>query len=71
MNVGADMEVKLFELRSIVRNGLMNIHKTLIDARHVLDQMEKHIDLTANDFQALITQNERQIKSKTKTDDIK
>ena len=71
MNVGADMEVKLFELRSIVRNGLMNIHKTLIDARRSLDQMEKHIDLTANDFQALITQNERQIKSKTKTDDIK
>ena len=71
MNVGADMEVKLFELRSIVRNGLMNIHKTLIDARRSLDQMEKHINLTMDDFQALITQNERQIKSKTKTDDIK
>ena len=71
MNVGADMEVKLFELRSIVRNGLMNIHKTLIDARRSLDQMEEHVNLTANDFQALITQNERQIKSKTKTDDIK
>lgn len=65
------MEVKLFELRSIVRNGLMNIHKTLIDARRSLDQMEKHINLTMDDFQALITQNERQIKSKTKTDDIK
>lgn len=65
------MEVKLFELRSIVRNGLMNIHKTLIDVRRVLDQMEKHINLTMDDFQALITQNERQIKSKTKTDDIK
>ena len=65
------MEVKLFELRSIVRNGLMNIHKTLIDARRSLDQMEEHVNLTANDFQALITQNERQIKSKTKTDDIK
>lgn len=71
MNVGADMEVQLFELRSIVRNGLMNIHKTLIDVRRVLDQMEKHINLTMDDFQALITQNERQIKSKTKTDDIK
>ena len=65
------MEVKLFELRSIVRNGLMNIHKTLIDARRSLDQMEKHINLTMDDFQALITQNDRQIKSKTKTDDIK
>ena len=48
------MEVKLFELRAIVRNGLMNIHKTLIDARSSLDQMEKHVDLTANDFETLI-----------------
>ena len=48
------MEVKLFELRAIVRNGLMNVHKTLIDARRSLDRMEEHINLTANDFQALI-----------------
>ena len=48
------MEVKLFELRSIVRNGLMNIHKTLIDVRRVLDQMEEHVNLTANDFETLI-----------------
>jgi hypothetical protein len=60
------MESRLLEIQDIIRNGLMSIHKTLIDARRSLDQTEKRVNLMMDGFQGLIDE-ARKNGSKQKT----
>lgn len=59
-------EIRLLEIQDIIRNGLMSIHKTLIDARRSLDQTEERVNLMMDGFQGLIDE-ARENGSKQKT----
>jgi len=48
------METKLAEIQDIIRNGLMSIHKTLMDTRNSLEQTECRLNQMMDSFQELI-----------------
>jgi len=48
------MEAHLAEIQDIIRNGLLSVHKTLIDAQRSLDQTQCRVNQMMEDFQGLI-----------------
>ena len=52
--MGKINEQRLHEMQDIIRNGLMSIHKTLMDTRRSLDQTETRVNVMMDDFQKII-----------------
>ena len=52
--MGEINEPRLHEMQDIIRNGLMSIHKTLMDTRRSLDQTETRVNIMMDDFQKII-----------------
>lgn len=48
------METRLSEIQDIIRNGLMSIHKTLMDTKQSLEQTECRVNQMMDSFQELI-----------------
>ena len=48
------MEQRLCEIQDIIRNGLMSIHKTLMDTKNSLDATECRVNQMMDSFQDLI-----------------
>jgi len=48
------VENHLCEMQDIIRNGLMSIHKTLMDTRNSLEQTECRVNQMMDSFQDLI-----------------
>ena len=47
-------EQRLYAMQDIIRNGLMSIHKTLMDTKHSLDATESRVNQMMDSFQNLI-----------------
>ena len=65
--MGEINEPRLHEMQDIIRNGLMSIHKTLMDTRRSLDQTETRVNIMMDDFQKIIDKG-RENGSKAETD---
>ena len=65
--MGKINEPRLHEMQDIIRNGLMSIHKTLMDTRRSLDQTEARVNVMMDDFQKIID-NGRENGPKAETD---
>ena len=48
------METRLCEIQDIIRNGLMSVHKTLMDTKRSLEQTECRVNQMMDSFQELI-----------------
>jgi hypothetical protein len=61
------MENKLLEIQDIIRNGLMCVHKTIMDAQRSLDQTNARVNAMMDGFQEIIDNARKQHGTDDKT----